>query len=92
MAISPGVALIVLLALGLIFLALVGLVYMIVGFFPSSPSGDPQSFPSDERSPSTQNDASTRHIPSQVNRWLLAFLTGVIWFLLWVIFTVMEAR
>jgi hypothetical protein len=87
MDISPHVALIGFLALMLIFLALVGLVYVIIGFLPSSPSADPQSVPSDERSPSTHNATSTRYIPSQSTRCLLAFATGLIWFMLWMIFT-----
>ena len=87
MGISPGVALILFLALGLIFLALAGLVYVVIGFFPSSPSGNLQSIPSDERSPSTQDDTSTRPVPPQFTRGLLAFSTAVIWLVLWVIFT-----
>ena len=46
MGISPGVALILFLVLGVIFLALAGLVYVFIGFFPS-PSADSQSVPSD---------------------------------------------
>jgi hypothetical protein len=86
MGISPGVALILFLVLGVIFLALAGLVYVVIGFFPS-PSADAQSVPSDERFPSTRDDTSTPPIPPQFTRGLLAFSTAVIWFVLWVIFT-----
>ena len=86
--ISAGVALVLFLALGLIFLAVAGLVYVIIGFFPSSPSADYQSLRSDEPSPSRHNDTSTQYIPTKfLNRLHIAFVTAVIWFVLWVMFT-----
>jgi hypothetical protein len=86
---SPKVLIIVLPILGLFLLAMIGLVYFFLGAFPSSPSGDPQLFPSkqDARSPSKQDELSTQDIPSKVNRVLYAIFAGVIWFSLWVLFT-----
>lgn len=88
MGVSAGAALTGLLALVLIFVALIGLIYMILGILPLPPSGDSQFAPCDEPSPSTQNDISTRYTPTKfLNRLHIAFFTGVIWFFLWVMFT-----
>jgi uncharacterized RDD family membrane protein YckC len=86
--ISGGLALILLLVVGFIFLAMVGLAYLILQFLPS-PSDNPQQFPSkqDVRSPSAQDEALTRHMPSKESRWPHAIVAGVIWYALWVIYT-----
>ena len=78
--ISPSVALALLLALGFFLLALIGLIYMLLGALPSSPSGDPQLFPSKQEAPSTHS------VPSKASRVIYAILTGVVWFFLWILF------
>ena len=81
MRVSPGLVLMFLLAVGIIFLVLTGLIYRLLGALPSSPSGDPQLFPLDQ-----QMAPSHRVIPSKTNRKILAVLTGGVWFFLWLLF------
>jgi FtsH-binding integral membrane protein len=80
--VPPTALAIVLPILGLFLLAMIGVVYVVLGVLPPSPSGDPQLF-----APPKQNEPSTQHIPSKVNRALYAIFTGVTWFSLWVLFT-----
>jgi hypothetical protein len=80
--ISPNVALALLLALGFLLLAMIGLSYLFLGALPSSPSGNPQLFPLEQQTP----PSSHCEIPSKANRVIYAVLTGVVWFFLWVLF------
>jgi hypothetical protein len=79
--ISPTIALVGLLALGIILSAMISLIYTFLGVLPSSHSGDPQLFPFEQQTP-----PNLRVIPSRANRVIYAVLTGVVWFGLWVMF------
>jgi hypothetical protein len=77
-----------LLAVGIILLMLIGFIYKLLGALPSSPSGDPQLFPLEQRTA-----PSHRVISSTTNRKILAVLTGGVWFFLWILFlNVMENK
>ncbi len=84
MIVSPAALAIVLPILGLFLLAMIGVVYVLLGVLPSSPSGDPQLF---ARAPPKQDEPSSQHIPSNINRVLYAIFTGVTWLSLWILFT-----
>jgi hypothetical protein len=62
-------------------LALIAFVYVLLGALPSSPSGDPQLFPSEQQTRSAHVE-----VRSNANRVIYAVLTGGVWFFLWILF------